>query len=123
MESMNTSCVLWTGAIRKKDGYGYLLVKRKFVLAHRYVYEQATGESLEGLHLHHRCHTKACVEVTHLEPLTNAEHRHQHTKTHCKFGHEYTPSTTYLNPKTGGRSCRTCRQHRNRKQLIPMPNT
>ena len=108
-------CKLWTGAFRK-DGYGYVVVNRKPVLAHRYVYEQATGESPEELH--HRCRVKGCVELTHLKPLTSVEHRRLHTKTHCKYGHEYTPETTYITPRTGQRSCLTCRRFRNRKQAI-----
>lgn len=34
-------------------------------------------------------------------------------KTECKQGHEFTEGNVYLNKKTGGRSCLTCRQLRN----------
>lgn len=35
--------------------------------------------------------------------------RHVHgSKTHCKRQHEFTPENTYINPTTGGRTCRQC---------------
>lgn len=34
----------------------------------------------------------------------------QKTKTHCKWGHEFTPENTYTNPGREGRGCRTCRK-------------
>lgn len=30
--------------------------------------------------------------------------------THCKRGHEFTASNTYINPKVGHRVCKTCRE-------------
>lgn len=36
-------------------------------------------------------------------------------KVKCSKGHDYTPETTYINPKTGGRDCKICRgERRNR---------
>lgn len=35
-------------------------------------------------------------------------------KTHCKWGHPFTPGNTYQMP-TGGRACRTCAQERKRR--------
>lgn len=32
--------------------------------------------------------------------------------THCKWGHEYTPENTYVQPSTGGRQCLACRRER-----------
>jgi hypothetical protein len=108
-------CQLWIGSVRK-DGYGYLHVNGVYTLAHRYVYEQATGESPEEVH--HKCLNHGCVEITHLEGLTCAEHKQRHLKTHCKHGHPYGPESTYIDPTTGARSCKTCRRYRNRKQKI-----
>jgi len=33
---------------------------------------------------------------------------HQRAKTHCPYGHEYTPENTYQSPQRGDRQCRTC---------------
>lgn len=33
-------------------------------------------------------------------------------KTHCKWGHEYTPENTYVNTSNNSRNCRTCRRER-----------
>ncbi len=30
-------------------------------------------------------------------------------KTHCKHGHEFSPSNVYISPKTGSRNCKRCR--------------
>lgn len=39
---------------------------------------------------------------------------HNSVKTHCKRGHEYSAENTYVNPLTGGRTCRTCKREFNR---------
>lgn len=36
------------------------------------------------------------------------------SKTHCKWGHPFSPENTYRIP-TGGRACRTCAQNRKRR--------
>lgn len=40
------------------------------------------------------------------------------TKTRCKREHEFTAENTYVNPRTGKRSCRACvrEQHRDRER-------
>ena len=30
---------------------------------------------------------------------------------HCVHGHEFTPDNTYVNPRTGGRRCKACRNN------------
>ena len=47
-------------------------------------------------------------------------------KTHCKWGHEFTPENTYFNAATNTRTCRACRRERMtlkrpRKQRIGPP--
>jgi hypothetical protein len=36
-------------------------------------------------------------------------------KTHCPYGHEYTPENTYVRPGTKSRECITCRHIRRRE--------
>lgn len=85
-----TGCRLWQGSIMRggrREGYGrysasfpsdtknktgrYSLYK--CAKAHRLSYERWYGPIPEGLELHHICRTRACVEPTHLTPVTHAE--------------------------------------------------
>ena len=103
-------CILWTG--RLNDGYGR--IKGRYV--HVVCWEEANGPVPPGKELHHRCKVRNCINLEHLEPLTRAEHRALHggngvkqrlAKTHCKYGHEYTPANSYFFPN-GWRKCREC---------------
>lgn len=67
-------CRLWTGAISgNPGGYGQFWVGGKLVGAHRWAYEHEIGPIPDGLTLDHLCRVRACVEVTHLEPVTLRE--------------------------------------------------
>lgn len=67
-------CVLATRIA--KNGYGRLPSGRRgvYLYAHRYAWEQAHGPIPEGMHVHHRCGVKACMNVEHLELLTPRQH-------------------------------------------------
>jgi hypothetical protein len=41
--------------------------------------------------------------------------KHHNAVTHCKYGHEFTPTNTYTHPVTGVRQCRTCNARRQRE--------
>lgn len=43
----------------------------------------------------------------------------QVNKTHCPQGHPYDEENTYINPSTGGRSCRICTRVRNASRRPP----
>lgn len=115
----------WPGSILKpyKNSDGYLRVdlwknnKRAIRFVHHLVLEAFIGEGPPG--------TQACrwnddLEDNRLENLrwrTRSENtldsvrngrHHEVIKTHCKWGHEFTPENTrpYANGK--GRQCRTC---------------
>lgn len=36
--------------------------------------------------------------------------------THCKYGHEFTPENTYVNPTNGKRNCKQCMRRRRAEQ-------
>ncbi len=38
-------------------------------------------------------------------------------KTHCKWGHEFTPENTYIRPRGKGRGCRECHRTKNREAM------
>ena len=69
----NTGCWLWTGACISQ-GYGALMVRKEFWLAHRYVYTQRMGPIPAGHELHHVCGVRSCVNPDHLRAVTRREH-------------------------------------------------
>lgn len=111
-------CWLWTGA-RNHLGYGQIQVSVQAGRrgAHRVVFELLRGPIPDWSEdLDHLCRNTSCVNPDHLEPVLHKENmmrapwtaiQFQKSKTHCPYGHEYTESNTYLNPK-GSRECRTC---------------
>lgn len=116
-------CWLWKAG-RVRDGYGVIKNKHGGVaMAHRVSYASHVGPIPEGLHIHHKCHTKHCVNPAHLEAVTARENRLATTRlqTHCKRGHEFNETNTYVSRK-GARFCRLCRLERDKlKWAKPRP--
>ena len=106
-----TQCVEWTGFIRK--GYGYF----NKIRAHIFAYEHYVGNIPNGKIIDHKCRNRKCVNYLHLECVTLRENimrgvglaSFNARKTHCKRGHEFTTTNTYIYP-SGQRECRTCRK-------------
>src|SRR5699024_9461072 len=72
MPVTETGCLLWTGGT-SAGGYGLMRVGGSTIWAHRYAWEREYGPIPEGLHIDHKCHTRACCNVDHLRLATNAE--------------------------------------------------
>lgn len=75
-----TRCWVWQLATHADDGHGRIDVGGRLLLAHRVYYEQKHGPLPHGLHLHHRCEMPSCVNPDHLEPMTPAAHRREHSR-------------------------------------------
>lgn len=75
-----SDCLVWTGSKNDK-GYGRMVVKGQFILAHRFAYCVAVGltlKEIEDLVIRHRCDNPSCINPTHLEtgtPMDNVMDR------------------------------------------------
>ena len=102
-------CLVWTRATTPM-GYGVIRLHQKNEYVHRLAYLLWVGEIPTRHHIHHRCHTRACFEPTHLIAVSPREHGKQHEKEHCARGHSM--ADAYL-VKIGDRKRRVCRSCHN----------
>lgn len=102
-------CWLWTGGLDGRK-YGQFRADGRGCRAHRWSYEALVGPIPEGLTIDHLCRVKICVNPRHMEPVTAAENtrRMGEARTHCAWGHEFTPENIYISPTNGQRTCRAC---------------
>lgn len=113
-----TGCWVWPTRTRLE--YGRLAARGRSYAAHRFSYEVSTGVPLPtNLVLDHLCRNRPCVNPAHLEPVAQVINIRRGlsgasnaAKSHCPHGHAYTAANTYVIPKTGGRTCRTCSNRR-----------
>lgn len=127
-------CWNWTGSL-SPGGYGQFAVyypalpaskRTKTRAAHRFSYELFVGPIPEGLVIDHLCRNRACVNPTHLEPVTSRVNTHRGVtiatgnaaKTHCPNGHPYEPPHLRISYNKRGqrmRHCQTCRNEQGRE--------
>jgi hypothetical protein len=131
-------CIIWTGVINPKNGYGQISVDGKAAYAHRLAYQLFKGAIPAGLAIDHACHNRdaecpggncihhLCINPHHLDAVSYSENRLRspHTKTsangeksHCKHGHAFTPDNTMIISSTGTRVCATCHRRRQREYM------
>lgn len=71
VKDTKTRCRNWTAG--KKNGYARIKVGGKDWYAHRMVYEMYVGEIPSGMTIHHTCANSICVNVNHLQMVTQSE--------------------------------------------------
>lgn len=109
------TCWLWTGSL-VGEGYGRITDDNgRSAFVHRFAYELLVGPVPGGKQLDHLCRVRACVNPTHLEPVTRRENilrgvspqAENARKTYCDNGHALEGYNVYRSAM--GRSCRVCR--------------
>ena len=132
----DSGCWYWR---QGRVGYTQIKVNGSSLQAHRFVYEELVGTIPPDSDLDHLCHTadlscgggrdcphRACVNPSHLEPVSHAENVRRGrglaaknaSKTHCIRGHEFSPENTRYRMKNGRpyRACIACQQERNQER-------
>lgn len=113
-------CWQWTGSINH-NGYGQITVgmygRHKTFLAHRAVYQQIVGP-IRSETLDHLCRNRACVNPSHLEPVTQRVNllrgmspaAQAARRDCCPRGHPYLPNNLLRGEKY--RKCKRCHRER-----------
>lgn len=112
-------CWQWRGATTW--GYGTAWAEGRTRRAHRLAYELLIGPIPDGLDLDHLCRNRACVNPTHLEPVTRRVNllrgvgltARRAAQTACIHGHPFDQANT-IRRRDGTRDCRSCLHNRNR---------
>jgi len=125
---MNESCWIPT---QKPNSYGYVPVRmklnNKWVLRglHRLMYETFNGDIPKNYQIDHLCKERSCCNPNHLEAVTQLENikrgdtwNYHRSKTHCPYGHKYTPENTYLYNNKRSRQCKTCQKVRDKNYKL-----
>ena len=117
-----SGCIEWTGS-RTRGGYGTMNFGGLKTTAHRFAYMLRHGAIPDGYEIDHLCKNTLCVNPDHLDAVTHLENVRRSDvagATHCKHGHEFTESNTYMKAN-GCRSCRTCNAERQRTARVKFP--
>ena len=118
-----SQCWNWTRQLTH-CGYGRLFGQP----AHRLAYMAHVGPIGKGLDIDHLCRNRACVNPSHLEPVTRSvnvlrgirgtqQKEGAKARTHCSNGHDLA-GNTYLRPSDGARICRVCRKAADERNRI-----
>ena len=116
-----SECILWDGYVNT-NGYGVIYSNSTGRPAHRVAYERVHGQVGSGDHVHHKCGTRLCVNVSHLEAMSAGDHTREHRphlcrprtkiRDFCESGHDLTGERARY---TDGK-CRICHKQRSLKR-------
>ena len=115
--------------VRGRTAYMRIKPNGRNVQAHRAVYELFRGRIPNGMVLDHLCRVKACVNPTHLEPVTNWENVRRGNspiaiasrRRTCAVGHPSNAVNTRID-RHGKRHCRECERVRYRRRFEADPD-
>lgn len=123
-------CWIWQAGTDGDGRYGLFKIAgtRQKMVAHRWAYLHLAGLTVpDGLVLDHLCRRTLCVNPDHVEPVTQRENilrggwgsAKNARKTHCKYGHEFTPDNiTPWGQRRGVRICATCHDEYNARRSV-----
>lgn len=113
----DTGCIIRTRGVNPRTGYTSCTVRvggrSVYLYAHRVVWTHINGPIPDGYSIDHLCKRSACVNIEHLEAVTQRENilrsdnaaARNARKTHCKRGHELPARAAGIH-----RECRECRK-------------
>lgn len=110
-------CWEWNGS-RHPKGYGLFFKNNRTHMAHRFAYESYNDvRLLPDMDVHHICKNKKCICPIHTEVVPHNNHPDSAsggniTKTHCKNGHAFIRTNTYVRILPSGKTHRMCRSCR-----------
>ena len=128
IEVQPNGCWLWQRGC-DPSGYGVVWLHSQRFYAHRFFYEAAYGPIPDDLEIDHKCRTRGCVNVAHLEvvtPLVNSQrgNRQKHpvevgaANRFCVHGHWMDQAATYIDSR-GYPRCRRCQAERMKRSRLP----
>lgn len=116
-------------------GYGYVTLNKdegscRTALTHRVAYEHFVGPIPDGLSLDHLCRVRNCCNPWHLDPVDTKTNNRRgeaprivlNRMDRCVEGHGLTTDNSYVDPSTGFRRCRTCRDAKRRLYRLKTGN-
>jgi hypothetical protein len=72
-ERQDNGCLVYSNN-KKKNGYSLVSYCYAMMPVHRVVFILSGKTLPTGFDVHHKCHNKSCIEITHLEALSRKEH-------------------------------------------------
>src|SRR5215510_15367824 len=72
-ERQDNGCLFYTNN-KKKNGYSLVSYCDQMMPVHRVVFILSGKILAPSFDVHHKCHNRSCIEITHLEALSRSQH-------------------------------------------------